>query len=116
MLESRGREIRNKANNYNDMIIKNILTELETAEKPVGKMLRKGTAFHVLAIGFKKGMILPKHTSSLPARLVVIKGEVSYNNAEGSNRLKLYDEYEIPVDEPRWVEASEESVILVIKG
>ena len=98
------------------MIIKNILNELQTAEKPVGKMLRKGTAFHVLAIGFKKDMILPKHTSSLPARLVVIKGEVTYNNAEGSNRLKLYDEYEIPVDEPHWVEASEESLILVIKG
>lgn len=98
------------------MVIKNILKELETSEKPVGKMLRKGEGFHVLAIGFKKDMLLPKHTSSLPARLLVIKGEVVYNNAEGANRLGLYDEYEIPVDEPHWVEASEESIILVIKG
>lgn len=98
------------------MIIKNILNELKSAEKPVGKMLRKGTGFHVLAIGFKKDMILPEHTSSLPARLVVIKGGVTYNNAEGPTRLGLYDEYEIPVDEPHWVEASEESIIIVIKG
>jgi len=98
------------------MTIKNILKELETAEKPVGKMFRKGEGFHVLAIGFKKDMLLPEHTSSLPARLVVIKGAVTYSNAEGSNELGLYDEYEIPVDEVHWVKASEESVILVIKG
>ena len=98
------------------MTLKNIVKELATAEKPVGKMLRKGEGFHVLAIGFKKHMILPKHTSSLPARLVVIKGEVVYNNDLGPNPLALYDEYEIPVDEPHWVEASEDSIILVIKS
>ena len=98
------------------MVIKNILKELESADKPVGKMLRKGEDFHVLAIGFKKDMILPEHTTSLPARLVVIKGAVTYNNAKGPNKLELYDEYEIPVDEKHWVVASEESVILVIKG
>ena len=98
------------------MTIKNIVKELETAEKPVAKMLRKGDGFQVLAIGFKKDMILPKHTTSLPARLVVIKGEVVYNNEKGPNPLALYDEYEIPVDEHHWVTASEDSIIMVIKG
>lgn len=98
------------------MVIKNIVRELETAEKPVAKMLRKGESFHVLAIGFKKNMVLARHTSKLPARLVVIKGEVVYSNDEDFTQLELYDEYEIPVEEPHWVEASEDSIILVIKG
>lgn len=98
------------------MIVKEILTQLDTAEKPVGKVLRKGEHFHVLAIGFKKDMILPEHTSSLPARLVVIKGEVVYNDAKGPHQLGLYDEIEIPVDDPHWVEASKDSLIFVIKG
>ena len=98
------------------MIIKDILKQIETAEKPVAKMLRKGEHFHVLAIGFKKDMILAEHTSSLPARLLVVKGAVVYNDAQGPHPLGLYDEFEIPVDDPHWVEASEDSLILVIKG
>ena len=98
------------------MTIKEIVKELETAEKPVAKMLRKGEAFNVLAIGFRKGMVLTKHKSNLPARLVVIKGEVVYNNDSKGTTLSLYDEYEIPVDEIHWVEANEDSIITVIKG
>ncbi len=98
------------------MILKKIVSELESAEKPVGKMLRKGNDFQVLAIGFKKGMILPEHTTQLPARLVVIKGEVEYHCNHSSTTLELYDEYEIPVDELHWVKANEDSMIIVIKG
>lgn len=98
------------------MILANIKAELETTTKPIGKMLRKGDDFHVLAIGFKKGMILPEHTTALPARLVVIEGAVTYNSPKGASALELYDEYEIPVDELHWVEARQDSLILVIKG
>ena len=98
------------------MVLKDIVSELATAEKPVGKMLRKGDDFHVLGIGFNKGMILPEHKSSLRARLIVIKGEVVYNCDSGATTLGLYDEYEIPIDELHWVKANEDSLILVIKG
>lgn len=98
------------------MVIRSVLAELETASGPVGKMLRKGDDFHVLVIGFKEGMILPQHTTALPARLVVIQGEVIYNSPRGASALDLYDEYEIPVDEKHWVEARKDSIIMVIKG
>ena len=98
------------------MVLQEIISELRSAEKPVGKVLSKGEDFHVLAIGFNKDMILPEHKSNLRARLVVIKGEVIYHCDSGATSLALYDEYEIPVDEPHWVKANEDSLILVIKG
>ncbi len=98
------------------MILKNILTEIQGADKPVARMFRKGEHFHVLAIGFKERMVLEEHKSNLPARIVVIKGEVVYNNDHSATTLGLYDEYEIPVDELHWVEANRDSLMLVIKG
>lgn len=98
------------------MILANIKAELETATQPVGKMLRKGDDFHVLAIGFKNGMILQEHKSALPARLVVLEGEVVYHSAKGASALSRYEEHEIPVNELHWVEARQDSLILVIKG
>lgn len=98
------------------MILKEILQELETSKDPVYKMLRKGENSHTLAIGFKKGMLLKKHKSDIPARIVVIKGEVVYNSDNGSTTLGLYDEYEIPIKEFHWVEANEDSLMLVMKG
>lgn len=98
------------------MTLEEITTEVENSGTPVAKILRKGEKFHVLAIGFKKGMLLPEHKSDIPARLVVIKGEVVYNTHNNSTILGLYREYEIPVGEFHWVEAKEDSLILVIKG
>ncbi len=98
------------------MNLKNILLELEASEKPVGRMLRKGEDFHVLAIAFKERMVLEEHKTNIPARLLVIKGEVIYNNDHSATTLGLYEEYEIPVEELHWVEATQDSIILLIKG
>lgn len=108
----------NLDNNGNDltMTIKNILLELDASEKPLGKVLRKGEDFHVLAIAFKKRMVLEEHRIHIPAKLLVIKGEVVFNTDYSATTLSLYDEYEIPADELHWIEAIEDSIILVIKG
>ncbi len=98
------------------MILKEIIKALDSSNDPVYKMLWKGETTHTLAIGFKKDMLLKKHKSDIPARIVVIKGEVVYNSDNGSTTLGLYDEYEIPVKEFHWVEANEDSMMLVIKG
>ena len=98
------------------MILKEIVKELENSEKPVPKILWQGEKSHILSIGLRKGMLLPKHNSKIPARIVVIKGEVVYNNDNGGIPLSLYDEHEIPVEEYHWIEALDDSMMLVIKG
>lgn len=98
------------------MVLKEIIEELKNSRDPVYKMLRKGENSHILAIGFNKGMLLKKHKSDIPARILVIKGEVIYSSDNGSTTLGLYDEYEIPVGEFHWVTANEDSMMLVMKG
>jgi quercetin dioxygenase-like cupin family protein len=98
------------------MVLKEIIKELETSKDPVYKMLRKGENAHILAIGFNNGMLLKKHKSDIPARILVIKGEVVYSSDNGSTTLGLNDEYEIPVGEFHWVSANEDSMMLVMKG
>lgn len=120
--------------------------EIETVSKPMIKKLQRGKDFQILAqayghttisishnqsdkilmcqgsdllligISFKAGMILEKHTTKLPARLVVLQGEVKYINSLGSTPLKRHGEYPIPVDEPHWVRASSDSFIVLIKN
>ncbi|HSI69901.1 MAG TPA: hypothetical protein VK941_06700 [Gillisia sp.] len=98
------------------MVLKEIIKELKTSKNPVYKMLRKGENSHILAIGFNKDMLLKKHKSDIPARILVIKGEVVYNSDNVSATLGLYNEYEIPVGESHWVTANEDSMMLVMKG
>ncbi len=98
------------------MILKEIIQDLETAKDPVYKILWKGESSHTLVIGFKKGMQLHKHKSDIQARIIVIKGEVVYNSENGAVTLGLYDEFQIPIKEYHWVDANEDSLMLVMKG
>lgn len=79
-------------------------------------LMCKGNDLILISISFKKGMVLEKHTTSIPARLVILRGEVIYNTELQRTELKQREEHQIPVDEPHWVEAVEDSVALLIKN
>ncbi len=98
------------------MIIKDILTQIETAVHPVAKAIHKGEHFKVLAIGFKKGMILKEHTTALPAKLTVLFGEVLYKEGVIEKTLLQYDETEIPVGNVHSVECIEDALCLLTQG
>lgn len=95
------------------MKIKEIISALETATHPVAKALHKGNHFKVLAIGFKKGMILKEHKTHLPTKLFLLSGKIIYREEEISNTLSRYDEMEIPVNVLHAVEAMEDSLCLL---
>ncbi len=98
------------------MIIKDILAQLETATHPVAKAIHKGEHFKVLAIGFKKGMILKEHTTALPAKLSVLFGAVLYKEGAIVKTLLQYDETDIPVDIVHSVECTEDALCLLTQG
>ncbi len=62
------------------MIIRELFQQLESATNPIAKLMRKGENFKVVAIGFKKGMILKEHTTKLPAKLTILSGNIIYKN------------------------------------
>ena len=98
------------------MIIKEILAELETKEHPIAKALFKREGFKVLALGFKKEMILKEHKANVPTKLVVLQGAVIYKSDVTMLTLNQYDEFEIPVNELHAVTALEDALCMLIQG
>ena len=98
------------------MTIKQILKDLESAKRPVAKVLQSGTNFKVIAIGFTKNMVLEDHKTDIPAKLIVLEGKVVYKEGEKVVMLSQYEETPIPAGIIHSVTALEDSLCLVIKG
>ena len=96
------------------MVIQDILSLLETAQTPVIKILQQQASGKVLALGFKKGMILKEHQTTVPAKLVIIEGTVLYKQGEESVTLNKLSDLDIPVKIPHGVEALQDSICLLI--
>lgn len=97
-------------------MFKDILQKLESAANPVAQVVQNTSCSKVMVIAFKKGMILKEHKTDVPAKLLVIKGNVIYKEENQQNELFLYDEQEIPVAVLHSVEALKDSLCLLFKG
>ena len=97
-------------------MFKDILQKLESAVNPVAQVVQNTSCSKVMVIAFKKGMILKEHKTDVPAKLLVIKGNVIYKEENQQNGLFLYDEQEIPVAVLHSVEALEDNLCLLFKG
>lgn len=97
-------------------IIKDILSRLETVTHPVAQVMQKGDGYRIIAIGFRKQMILNDHKASMPSVLTVLNGKVNYRINNESTVLSQYDQVEIPVDLIHSVEALEDSLCLLTQG
>ncbi len=98
------------------MIIKEVLAELELKDHPVAKALYKKEGFKVLVLGFKQNMILKEHKASVPTKLLVLEGAVTYKNEGTITTLNKYDELEIPVNELHEVTALQDALCMLIQG
>jgi quercetin dioxygenase-like cupin family protein len=98
------------------MIISEIKKLLETASGPVARVLYLKDHFKVLAVGFKKGMILKDHKTPYETKLLVIEGSAEYHDANTDVILKCQDEYIIPVNEVHHVIALDDCICLLIQS
>jgi quercetin dioxygenase-like cupin family protein len=97
------------------MLVREILSELATATKPLVRKFPQEEGSHVLAIGLNKDVILKEHKSDIPARILVIKGAITYVAGEKKTQLDIFDEHIIPIGEYHSIEPQEDSIFLVIK-
>ncbi|SHE36477.1 cupin domain-containing protein [Dysgonomonas macrotermitis] len=98
------------------MTIKIIKKELESAKRPVPRVLKSGDKFKLILIGFKDKMVLDDHKTDIPARLVVLEGKVIYKEGDKTVMLTQYDEVGIPVNVIHSVTALADSLCMVVKG
>ena len=98
------------------MIIREILSELETKDHPVAKALYKKEGFKVLVLAFKKAMILKEHKAHVPTKLVVLDGKLLYKSDAEEIILSKYDEFDIPVNDLHAVHALKDSLCMLLQG
>ncbi|MDR9419088.1 hypothetical protein [Gracilimonas sp.] len=98
------------------MTVEAIKEQLENADRPIAKSFHTGDHFKVLVFGFKKGMKLDDHTAHHPTKLLVLEGEVIYHQSKKDERLKQFDEIDIPAKVEHSVAALEDSLVLLTQG
>ncbi|MES2111449.1 MAG: hypothetical protein V4577_22015 [Bacteroidota bacterium] len=98
------------------MIIKNIIEQVETSNRPIAKIIKHSGNNKAIAIGLKKGMIWPDHKTSVPAILIVVDGRVTYREGNKAVALDKYDNFDIPVDITHALEAQEDSLCILLQG
>jgi quercetin dioxygenase-like cupin family protein len=99
-----------------NQIITEINKKLATTDKPVARIFYKSGEHKIMLMGFLKGMILEQHKTSVPARLLVMSGLVTYKQGNEPTTLQQYDFFDIPVDVLHEVHAEEDSLCMLIQG
>ena len=86
-------------------------------DKPTTYFVKDGQNVRQVAIALGEGGVLKKHTTSIPATLIMVKGTVRFLINGEEIVLKDLDTYQIPVDvEHEVIGVEKENVFIVTKG
>ena len=86
-------------------------------DKPTTYFVKDGKNVRQVAIALGEGGVLKKHTTSIPANLIMVKGTVRFLINGEEIVLKDLDTYQIPVDvEHEVIGVEKENVFIVTKG
>ena len=86
-------------------------------DKPTTYFVKDGKNVRQVAIALGEGGVLKKHTTSIPATLIMVKGTVRFLINGEEIVLKDLDTYQIPVDvEHEVIGVEKENIFIVTKG
>ena len=86
-------------------------------DKPTTYFVKDGKNVRQVAIALGEGGVLKKHTTSIPATLIMVKGTVRFLINGEEIVLKDLDTYQIPIDvEHEVIGVEKENVFIVTKG
>ena len=86
-------------------------------DKPTTYFVKDGKNVRQVAIALGEGGVLKKHTTSIPATLIMVKGTVRFLINGEEVVLKDLDTYQIPVDvEHEVIGVEKENIFIVTKG
>ena len=97
-------------------MIREIQEKLKTSLKPVARLYYKSGDVKQIFIGFNRGVTLDQHKTHLPARLLVLSGDVTYIQAGTQTRLKQYEYIDIPINIIHEVYANSDSLCILTQG
>ena len=98
------------------VLLNELFEDVALSNKPLTKILFNKHGINILAIGLKKGIIFPEHSTPVKAKLCVLDGEIEFKTATASIKLVSLDTYEIPVNELHSVVALSDAIFMIIKN
>jgi quercetin dioxygenase-like cupin family protein len=98
------------------MIIKEVEQLINNNPKPVIKILHRGVGFKCIIIGLDEGVILPEHTTSIPAKLSILEGKITYIEGDKEISLNKFETIEIPLNTVHSLHAQKKSICLLTSG
>ena len=97
----------------NTMNLKNLHTEQKAVQTQI---LFQPTEAKVISLQIAKNEQLAEHITKVPALLVCVSGNATYNDEKGEKiNLKSGSYVNIPINIKHWIDAHEESNFLLIK-
>ena len=97
----------------NTMNLKNLHTEQKAVQTQI---LFQPTEAKVISLQIAKNEQLAEHITKVPAILVCVYGNATYNDEKGEKiNLKSGSYVNIPINIKHWIDAHEESNFLLIK-
>lgn len=92
------------------------LQNLKELKSPIAVQIDKNDQFTMLALGFKKGTVLPNHSTARDSRLLVIKGAVEYKeNDTKTTDLPELAYFEIPLHTTHQLKGMQDSICLLLQ-
>lgn len=88
--------------------------ELESKSGPLARPLYKNQMTKILAVAFKKNMILKEHKAAGMTKLFVMTGQIEYKSLQQTILLDANDDMDIPLEELHSVRALKDSLIILI--
>lgn len=86
------------------------------SDKPSVFQIKKTEKSQQFAVALGKNTLLKKHTTSVPATLLVLKGEIKFTLPDDELLLKELDVFEIPIDvEHEVMGVLDENLFLITK-
>ncbi|WP_432410085.1 cupin domain-containing protein [Rasiella sp. SM2506] len=98
------------------VLLNELFEDVTLSNKPLTRVLFKKHGIHILAVGLKKGLLFPEHTTPVKAKLCVLDGEIEFRISNKVIKLSSLDTYEIPVDIPHSVMATADAIFMIIKN
>ncbi|MDP9079611.1 MAG: hypothetical protein M3O71_19455 [Bacteroidota bacterium] len=97
------------------MIIKDIIAQAKTSNRPIAKIIKHIGNNKVIVIGLKKGITWADHKISLPTILIVVDGSIIYREGHKATALEKLDNFNIPANITHALEALEDSLCILLQ-
>ena len=98
------------------VLLNELFEDVALSNKPLTKILFRKHGITILAVGLKKGIIFPDHTTPVKTKLCMLDGEIEFRTATNKTKLASLDTFDVPIAVTHSVAALSDTIFMLIKN